>query len=285
MSRSTHCPTPPIGGTIIVMESLPQYHDWMQMRGLSPATIKRRLLTLRQFGRWIAPLPIAQADIDHVETWLQSKVAANTRAAYLSDLAAYYRWANRRGLCATNPAALIDSIRTPRPVPRPVPAELVPALVQSCPHPRLRLALTIAAYAGLRRAEICALTIDDVRRTRPATLTVRAGKGGRGRVVPAHPAILAEIDAQEPWTREELLVPWQPDTLGRHAARWLEANGLHPGIHRLRASMATDLARLLHGDVLAVGRVLGHASPTTTMGYVAVADPDVDTTGLYGDVA
>lgn len=254
---------------------------WCETRGHSPATIKRRRSSLNSFASWIAPMEIADADADHVDNWLGSFANKRTRKSYRSDLSAFYDWATRRRVVAANPMLGVDRIRAPKSEPRPVPAEYVPLIIDSCGNGRLRMALMLAAYAGLRRAEICALHSDDIslHPSRPH-LVVRSGKGDKDRVVPLHPRLVRSLTQRKPRGR---IIPWAPDTLGRMAAEHMRSLGFDYTIHQLRGSCATELARVTGGDVVRMARFLGHEDPNTTMRYVGFADNSMATElpGMY----
>jgi integrase len=237
---------------------------YMEMRGLSTHTIRRRRSSLGTFAKWVEPLSIEQADADHVESWLSTQSAPRTRHAYRSDLSAFYQWGVRRKVMPTNPVAETDSIRVPKAMPRPVPIGSVPSIIDAAPTERLRLALMLAAYAGLRRAEITSITGGDVQFFPVPLLMVRSGKGSKDRMVPLHPALRLELDRPLPAGR---LVPWSPDRLGKVAAEHMRRMGFDCTLHQLRSSFATELARVMDGNIVAVGKVLGHESPQTTMGY------------------
>ena len=66
-----------------------------------------------------------------------------------------------------------------------------------------------------------------------------------------------------------------PDSLQRAANRVIQAAGVKGTFHKLRARFAT-VTLAATGNLLAVSRSLGHASPTTTAMYAATADSDLD---------
>lgn len=68
----------------------------------------------------------------------------------------FYRWAELSGLLAASPAALLDPVSRPRVLARPTP-DVAPGSVLAAADDRTRLALKLAAYAGLGRAEIASL--------------------------------------------------------------------------------------------------------------------------------
>ena len=76
----------------------------------------------------------------------------------------------------------------PRGVPRPAP-DLVIRAALAAADDRTRLMILLAVLAGLRRAEIAGLHTSDYA---GGVLTVR-GKGGRTRMVPAHPLLAARL--------------------------------------------------------------------------------------------
>lgn len=237
----------------------------LSSRRMSPATIKRRTVSLGSFVRWMAPASITTATGPDIEDWLSSFDAARTRSAYRSDLSAFFRWAQRRQIVDRSPVVDTDPIRVPKSLPRPIPVDAVPAIVAAAPMP-LRLALALAAFAGLRRAEIIALTSSDVQLSPEPLLAVRNGKGGKDRIVPLHPVLVAMLtNVRADGSR---LVPLSYDALGRQAVAHLARMGFHGTLHQFRHSFGTEMARVLGGNLVAVGALMGHESPSTTQAYV-----------------
>jgi len=165
------------------------------------------------------------------------------------------------------------------------PSELVALLAAAHDsHPRDYALVVIMAYAGLRVAEVCALTCGDVTER---TVFVRHGKGDKQRYVPTHPKILQSLEAvREPvevrtdYIFTSVRRPGRPMTT-RWAQRTVErlcaAAGIprekaHP--HSLRHTAATNLLRKT-GNLLFVQRFLGHASVATTQIYAHVVLDDL----------
>ena len=247
-------------GTLV--ESFGRYQ---QARGFSPATVDRRATTLRLFGRFVEPGTVATATYEDVQEFLSRYPSPRTRHAYRSDLATFYKWAIRRSLLNHDPTLLVDPIKVPKSLPRPVPAQMIRELIANAPTRDLELALALAAYAGLRVAEIHNMRWEDIDLFR-GILTVRAGKGQKDRRVPVHP-YLREL-VQEAGQRTGPVVPWQTDTIGRWIAAYLRANGINATAHKLRATFGTELAEATNGNVVLTQRLMGHESPATTMGYI-----------------
>ena len=238
---------------------------YMAMRGMSEHTVRRRRSSLTSFGKFIRPCQIQDADRDLVECWLATFGSSRTRHAYHSDLSSFYQWGVRRKAFEHNPVAETDSIRVPKGLPRPVPPDAVPGIIAAATSDRLRIGLMLAAYAGLRRAEVVAITAADIQIHPQPLLVVRSGKGGKDRIVPLHPALAFELSEFRGSGR---IVPWSADRFGRLASDHMRSLGYDCTVHQLRATFATELARVLDGNIVAVGKMLGHESPQTTMGYV-----------------
>lgn len=250
--------------------ALTAFTTWQQTRGFSAATTRRRMSSLGRFALWCLPCPLDRVTPEMVEEWVGSFRTPATRHAYLSDLSAFYAWAVKRRLCKASPVAMVDGVRVPKSLPRPVDPTVIRAVIATAPDHQLRLMLALAAYAGLRRAEIAALDRGDVSLdgARPH-LVVRNGKGGKDRVVPLHPD-LARMLAHA--RRSGPVVGASMATVGRRVTAHLRACGLDASTHKLRASFATELARVTNGNVLAVADLLGHESVETSMRYVRLVE-------------
>ena len=236
-----------------------------EARGFSPNTVKRRTTTLQAFARLLEPSGFDTATPDDVQEFLLRYKAPRTRHAYRSDLAAFYKWACRRRLLSLNPMELIDPVKVPKSLPRPVPTEMVTALMATA-NAETRLMIALAAYAGMRISEIAALTAEDIDFQRNA-LNIRQAKGQRDRQVPLHPLLRRLL---EPYMfRQGSVFELKKDTIGRRITRHMQHVGVNATPHKLRASFATELADVSK-DVLLVQKLLGHESPNTTMAYVQV---------------
>ena len=235
----------------------------LAMRAMSDKTIRRRRSSLRSLARFAHPQPLLEVGAETIEDWLATFSAPRTRHAYRSDVAAFFDWAAKRRL-ATSPMAEVGTVRVPKSLPHPVPANLLPTIIATAEGTTLRLALALAAYAGLRCAEITTLLPDHVDHA-AGVIFVRDGKGSKDRVVPLHPVLATMLRGHRgagPY------VPVTPDHLGKRASAHMRALGIDATLHNLRATFATELSRQTNGNLLLVGEMLGHASLDTTRGYV-----------------
>jgi integrase/recombinase XerC len=234
---------------------------------MAAATIKRRRTSLPQFVRHITPVTLHTVTGRDVEDWVATKRAPRTRHAYRSDVAAFYSWGVKRRIFTSNPVHETDSIRLPRPLPKPLPPAAIPMLLQTA-EPRVRLALTLAIYVGLRCFEVAQLTTTDVGH---GMLTVRGGKGSKDRTIPLHPVAARELAG---WRLPQgaRYVDVSPAWLGRKVSAHLRAQGIDATMHCGRHSFGTELARVSR-DVMLVQQLMGHESPSTTMGYIRLNAP------------
>jgi len=158
-------------------------------------------------------------------------------------------------------------VRIPAAIPRPIPEEPLRAGLGAAAE-RESFMVMLAAYGGLRAAEIARVHSDDWNRW--LRLLVVWGKGGKVREVPImHADLAARLDAVQGWAfpngRGTYLTPGHVTKLVSRTlpGRWTA----HPCRHRM-ATMAYAGTR----DLLAVGALLGHSRPETTQRYVKIPD-------------
>lgn len=248
------------------------YARYQRGRGFSERTVDRRTATLKQFARLIAPAGPARATVEDVENFLASKQSARTRHAYRSDLRTFYKWAVRRGLLPDDPTELIDPVKVPKSLPRPLHGDLDGLLLVGRIETRRMVALGL--YAGLRCAEIAVLDgADIIRHTEPPILVVRDGKGSKDRVVPLRPELLmllADAPLSGPvFPNRSTGRPIRAKSVSAAIKRHLEACGVEGVPHQLRHTFGTNAARVAGGDLQAVAAAMGHGSLETTKGYAA----------------
>lgn len=152
---------------------------------------------------------------------------------------------------------------------------------------RDRAILSVLLYHGLRRAELCALTVGDIQMRRGVAHLQVHGKGGKLRYVPLHPATAERIDVYlqtaghgadktgalfRPVRNNRqggLQAAMTPDGVykmlaGYAASLKLDVAGFGP--HALRATAATN-ALDHEADIAKVQEWLGHANIATTRIY------------------
>ena len=188
-------------------------------------------------------------------------------SAEASHLRAYARWAIQRGELDRNPADWLPRIRQARRKARAVSEAALWRAMQDA-DPEMRRMLALAAMAGLRSAEIAAVTWEDIDRGN-GVLWVREGKGRKDRSVPLSAGLLAELG--DPGTGP-IVGESSAKAVSLRLGRYLRARGIDSTAHRLRARYATRFLAAT-GDLVATAEALGHADVSTTAMY-AVASSD-----------
>jgi integrase len=265
-------------GIVRANELLDDWSTWqLQNLGFSKRTVDRRHGSMRRWCRWLYPMPWTIAGPDLLEEWLRSFSNPATRRAYLSDAASLYQWASKRGIVKADITADIQRPKEPKRLPRPMPEADAAKAIHLSTDTRVRLALSLALYAGLRRAEICGLDADDINLGGDVpTITVRKGKGGKDRTIPIHPMLGADLVALAPThgpiiTRLDGRGRLSTAMLSALIAAHMEAVGSHHRLHGGRHRFGTQLAEVTGGDLQVVADLLGHESLTTTRGYTSLS--------------
>ncbi len=244
-------------------DTLDAYVRHLTARGLSPATIALRRSFVR---RWAAS---ADGDdvLDTMTTWLADHPAwsPQTRASAAASLRSWLRWARRTGIGAPDPS-LIDVPRVPTRTARPIPDDAILTALTYCDDTTAAMIL-LGREAGLRRAEIAQVHTDDL----TGDALIVHGKGGKDRTVPLSPML---VDALSRRPRGWLFP--NPDDPTRHLTPRNVGAAISRALpsataHQLRHTFATRAYQSTR-DILAVSRLLGHASVSTTQGYVGVPD-------------
>lgn len=193
----------------------------------------------------------------------------------------------KKGALLRNAAAELDMGKRLKTFKKPPTKEAIAALLATPGGNPIGLrdkAIFETFYStGIRRAELCALDLEDCDRA-AGTVRVNEGKGGKGRVVPIGKKALEAIGrylrsgrpALRPRGPALFVGEWgerlKPPTLNYIFWRWCVKAGIEPRItpHLLRHAFATHL--LENGaPVRHVQAMLGHAWIGTTQIYTHVS--------------
>jgi site-specific recombinase XerD len=196
----------------------------------------------------------------------------------LTAIASFYHYLADTGSAVLNPARGLPLPKVAQCFPTCLTAEQAGALLDAAHTPWHRAMIALLLFAGLRRSEVAAITLDDLDLD-SGQLLVR-GKGPKQRMVPLAPAVVQAIRDYllcRPQTKSDHLFvsrvggrPVAGRVTNRMLARVLEAAGLKQhGItpHALRRTFATHLIRS-GVDVRTVQELLGHADLQTTARYL-----------------
>ena len=240
------------------------YLNHQRVLGYSPRTIDRRSWSLRLWADHLDPVPLTDATIDHLETFLARWPSPQSRYSIRSDIRQLYRFANRRGLaqCA-DPTDQLDPPRLPRRRPTPIDPGGVRHLIANVSGTD-RLIIMLAAHAGLRCSEIAAVRGEHADLER-RWLTVH-GKGDRDDCVPLSIALTVELGR---WPRRGLIVPYRDGGgVGSRIRTLLRRHHIDGRPHDLRHSFGTEANEAAGGNIVAVKELMRHADIATTMRYV-----------------
>lgn len=219
---------------------------------------------------------------------------ASTHSQALAALRAFLRWMNGTfDLRQFDDRVLRVTLRAPRvTVVRPFNVLSDPEatrILQATSNTRDRAVVATLLGAGLRVSELCALDVGDLRSDADGgdVLHVRSGKGGKDRMVPVHEEVIHVIHLYLTSTgrsTSDLGPLFLAQDRGRAARRdhRVGARAVRKLISRLQEQAGVakiisphsfrhtyGMRGIRHGkDPVAMSRLLGHASLTTTMAYV-----------------
>ncbi|MHC4415417.1 MAG: tyrosine recombinase XerC [Planctomycetota bacterium] len=224
--------------------------------------------------------------LDHLS---QQHYSPATMARKIATLRSYHRWLEKRGLIKSNPMLMIRTPKQSKRLPKAIDVEQVEKLLSAPDDSNLlgardRAILETLYSTGIRVSELVGINRDDIDES-AAALIVR-GKGRKERIVPLGSHALAALRHYVTMLDAELIRgggtrdPNAPLFINKHGGRistrsvrrkvskYLAQAGLDPNIspHTLRHSFATHL--LDNGaDLRSVQELLGHQSLSTTQVY------------------
>ena len=240
--------------------------DHLAAGGATRQSIQTRRDHLRRVARALDGDPRSVTGGQLVGWSARHDWARETRRSIHNSLRSFYGWLD----VDPNPAAELPRVRATEPCPRPTPEVIYRTALAGVVDVRVRVALRLAAEAGLRRSEVSMVHARDLQPDLLGWSLLAHGKGGKDRPVPLSDDLAREVRllAAGGW-----LLPGRIDGhlsgpyLGKLVARAL------PGVwtmHTLRHRFGTLAAE--EGDLIAVQRLLGHASVATTQRYVLRPD-------------
>jgi integrase/recombinase XerC len=268
-------------------------------RGVSPHTLKGYREDLVAVAGYFAsedgatpePASITAVELRGFLSALHEAGYAKTSIARkLASLRSFYKYGQREGWAASNPARALRNPRKGRSLPHFLTTEEIGTLLSAPPADsemglRDRAMLETMYSAGLRVSELVGLSDGDVDMSQ-GVLRVR-GKGRKERLSPLGSFAVRALNA---WLRVRKVSPKEPQgreapmftnrfgtrlttrSIGRMLEKYLRETGLdrRTSPHTLRHSFATHL--LDRGaDIRSVQELLGHKSLVTTQIYTHVS--------------
>jgi site-specific recombinase XerD len=232
--------------------------------------------TIATYARSLRSLPNApDATREDVEAWWHSRahLAPASRVNELSAVRSFYKWCIVWEHREDDPTLRVKAMRLAAGQPRPISRSDLHILLSKLP-PDLRRAVCLGAFAGLRVSEAASISWHDVD-TESMRLYV-TGKGGKTRLVGIGTYLL---DSLLPDMGGNVVTgtasAYSAAVLQRKVNRAIRDAGVDATFHQLRHRFGTQ-ALAATGNLLAVSRAMGHASPATTAIYAATSDADLD---------
>lgn len=235
--------------------------------GKSELTARNYRMWLKPYLSWLDGRDALSAGPEDVAAYLAAVWAEHenphTRFSRVKAIKVFYKWATRKGLVASNPAADVRTPRTPMQVPRVIGYDIVEALRRVCgmgtfTGKRDRALLEVAFDCGLRSVELRRLRIPDID-WRERTLRVE-GKASDGGAPPVRHVPFATVvtrtlrkylDARQMLPGDLLFVDRQGLPLTRRSfARIIERlrarariSGVRASWHSMRHAFVTEMLR------------------------------------------
>lgn len=249
----------------------------MRIRNYSPRTIETYVSMVARFARAFdrPPGQLGPADIRTFQVrMIEQKVSWTHFNQAVCALRFFYRVTLPRDFAVEH----IPFARTKRPLPTVLSVDEVRRLLSALTHIKHRAVLSLIYATGARLNEATHLRVRDIDSAR-MTVHIRAGKGGKPRLVPMSPALRDLLRAY--WLadhpRDYLFPGRYPDrplheSSVQHActkARLIARIDKPVSVHTLRHSYATHLLEL-GVDLRTIQNLLGHSSLSTTAIYVHV---------------
>ena len=287
----------------MALEAAERFLAWLQIeQGRAEKTIEAYRRDLRDYEDWLATrrvssLTAQSRDVEAFVAYLRKHgKAARSVARQFAAVRMLHKYLVVEGERDDDPAALVDGVKVPSGLPKPLREDdvtlLIAAITGDDSFARRDRALVEFLYAtGARISEACGLSLGDI--DMQDSLVRLLGKGNKERIVPfgrsAHAALSDWFDEGG----RAMRVPkrWKSRDnsdavfLGVHGTRLTRQAAFHivrkyaalAGIkeevspHSLRHSCATHI--LVHrADLRIVQELLGHASVSTTQIYIKVDD-------------
>ncbi len=240
-----------------------------------PSSVRARVLTLRRLERFAGAL----LEVDGVilqEFVQQRSLGVEARAAAVSHVRGFYRWALEEELIGADPSIRLRRPRREQRIPRPMPDESLARALEAAPDPIVQW-LRLASYAGLRACEIAQLRGPDfLTQQRPPILLIRESKGGDPSVVPISKPLMPV--ALELGMTKEWCFPKGNQGSGhitasqvqKRANTFLHEIGIPETLHQARHWYGSHAYRVTGRDLRATQELMRHRSPVSTAGYTFV---------------
>jgi site-specific recombinase XerD len=256
----------------------------MQVRNLSPRTIECYTYHVRCFAKHFrrSPEQLGPEEVRQYQVHLVQEKKASWSS--FNQAVCALRFLYGTTLACPWPVVQIPFAKRPKKLPVVLGPEEVQRFLPCIQPLKPRVVLTTIYAAGLRLDEAIHLEATDIDSSR-MLLRVARGKGAKERLVPLSPRLLEALRSYWRQVRPPRWLfagakpdqPLDPGTVQKACSRAAKEAGLNKHVtpHVLRHSYATGL--LERGvDLLTIQRLLGHRSFSTTLIYLHVRRPHLE---------
>ena len=288
---------------------LAAFERWLKSTDRSPLTVRGYLQDLRHFAAWfepangkpLTPKLLTPTDVrEYRSRLLRRGAAAATVNRRLAALSVYAKWAVKKKFIEFDPTEDVKAVEQEKLAPKWLDKAQQNALVRTAQRelnatpetsPKRGQAMRDLAIiqtllnTGLRVAELCALTLDDLALgDRKGWLRVQVGKGTKQRKVPlngqAIKALQAWLDMRPAAEHRQVftgndLTPLQSRGIQERLQKLGRLADVPVTPHVLRHSFAKNLINAGVG-LEKVAALLGHSSVAVTQRYTTPSEMDLE---------
>lgn len=251
--------------------------DDLRVRRYSHRTIEAYVAGVAKFAKHFGQSP-DQLGVEQVRDFQLHLLQQKASWSQFNQIVCALRFFYGTTLGRTDAVPFIPFGKKHRSIPSVLSSEEVARVLDAARPGRERVLLQTAYACGLRISELVQLQVGDIDSAR-MVIIVRQGKGGKDRIVPLSPRLLAEL--RQFWLVHRSL-PWMfPGAkqrplnqagVQRQFQRTLRRAGIDKRAtpHTLRHSFATHLLEA-GVDIVTVQKLLGHTSLSTTSHYLHIS--------------
>ncbi len=251
------------------------YKDSPEWRGLSPRTKVGYSIHLRPLDRigHTDPRTLTRREVLTLRDAIASSRGNSAATAFVRTTSALFQWGVDRQWVDHNPIVRVKALPGGH-LPAWTPEHAEVACARLPEH--MRRVVVLALFTGQRRGDLCSMRWSAYD---GQSIRVTQEKTNVDLVIPAHPALKAELDE---WRRSAASttiltnangVPWKPNNLSYHMGEALERIGL-PGdlnVHGIRKLAAANLADA-GCSMKEIGSITGHKTLAMIELYTRSAD-------------
>lgn len=267
-------------------ELIDRFVDRCRMKGSSERTIveyTRKLIALSASSE-VYFLDMTTEDI---EEFLSRKkndgCVAATLNAFIGCFRSFFGWLTDYEYIPKNPMSKIVAVKGEKKVKEAYSRQEIEKMREYFTHPRDRALMEFLLGCGVRASEVCAIKFKDLDLSSSPCSVIVHGKGNKQRRIPISDTAVVYLtkylETRRPMFDEDRLFvsirePHHPLTGDGITQIFIAASknlGFHAHAHKFRRTYCSELVS--HGMALAYAqKLMGHATPSTTMLYTNVKD-------------